>query len=134
MIQLFGYGAAGLAAALLLVPLCRYLAVRYGFVAAPRVDRWHQRPIAMLGGIAISVPVLLGGLTLPFAVMGVVLSSAFLMFLVGLIDDLVRLKPATKLVAEIGITSILLFFGFRLQWTESLLLDALITTIWIVGV
>src|SRR5437764_1061550 len=39
------------ALALALVPLCRQLAVRLGRVAQPRADRWHRRPIAVLGGV-----------------------------------------------------------------------------------
>ena len=46
------------AAALVLVPLCRLCALRLGFVAKPREDRWHTRPIALLGGVAIGMSVL----------------------------------------------------------------------------
>ena len=31
----------------------RELARRYGFVAKPKSDRWHKRPTAMMGGVAI---------------------------------------------------------------------------------
>ncbi|PYR25585.1 MAG: hypothetical protein DMF92_20290 [Acidobacteria bacterium] len=37
---------------LALVPLCRLFALRLGRVAHPRVDRWHQSPVALLGGVA----------------------------------------------------------------------------------
>ena len=43
---------AGFAASLALTPLCRKLAIRLGFVAKPRADRWHARPTALLGGVA----------------------------------------------------------------------------------
>ena len=33
--------------------LVRALARRLGFIAKPKSDRWHQRPTAMLGGMAI---------------------------------------------------------------------------------
>ena len=37
-----------------LVPLCRVAAVRLGYVARPRADRWHGRQTALFGGIAIA--------------------------------------------------------------------------------
>ena len=42
--------AASFVLALLLTPLVRAFARRYGFVAAPKSDRWHKKPSAMLGG------------------------------------------------------------------------------------
>src|SRR5437764_306394 len=50
-----------------LVPVCRHLAFRFGCVADPRADRWHGRPTALLGGVAISVslfPAAIGGFLL----------------------------------------------------------------------
>ena len=55
------------------------------------------------------------------------------MLVVGLADDLVVLKPYTKLVAEIAIASLFVFFGYRLSWSDSLILDTLLTMLWIVG-
>ena len=51
------------AVSLALVPVSRLLAVRFGYVAHPREDRWHHRPIALFGGVAIAVT-LAAGLTL----------------------------------------------------------------------
>ena len=55
------------------------------------------------------------------------------MFVVGLVDDVLALKPATKLIAQIALASVLLFFGYRLNWLESRLLDSLLTLVWVVG-
>ena len=33
--------------------IVRAAAYRHGFVAPPRKDRWHQKPTALMGGIAI---------------------------------------------------------------------------------
>ena len=52
----------------------------------------------------------------------------------GLIDDLLRLKASTKLIIQIVVASALLFFGFRLNWTQSLVGDAMLTLFWIVGI
>src|SRR6185295_14702304 len=55
------------------------------------------------------------------------------MFITGLVDDVLSLKPATKLIAQIGLASALLFFDYRLNWLESTTLDMLLTLVWIVG-
>src|SRR5205085_12450033 len=41
-----------------LVPVCRAAATRKGFVAPPRQDRWHTRPVPLFGGVAIAVTVI----------------------------------------------------------------------------
>ena len=53
------------------------------------------------------------------------------MFLIGVVDDVLNFKPSTKLIAEIAIASVLVFFGYRLGWTSSLTGDALLTLLWI---
>ena len=40
-----------------LVPVARLLATRSGYIAAQRADRWHQRPVALFGGVAIGLTV-----------------------------------------------------------------------------
>jgi len=127
---LFGVGVSAA-----LVPVCRALSFRLNCVARPTSDRWHKRPTPMLGGIAIVATVLVGALV--FGVGGKVselLLAGSLIFIVGFTDDLINLKPSTKLIAEIAVASVLVFFGFRLQWTASLTIDLLLTMIWIVGV
>jgi UDP-GlcNAc:undecaprenyl-phosphate GlcNAc-1-phosphate transferase len=118
-----------------LVPLCRRVALRSGYVATPRADRWHKKPTALLGGVAIAVAVLgLSALTGNARAMLLPLTAAALMFVVGVTDDVLSLKASTKLIAEIAVASLLVFFGYRLQWTTSLTLDTLLTLVWIVGV
>ena len=129
VIALLSFGVS-----LALVPACRALALAFGRTAAPREDRWHSRPTALFGGAAIFATVILvhmavaGPSTLPILITGV-----SLMFAVGLIDDFVSLKPYTKLVAELAIASLFVFFGYRLSWSSSLTLDTLLTMLWIVG-
>ena len=114
--------------------MCRAAAHRFGFTAKPRADRWHQRPTALLGGIGIAVTVLgLYTILVGAAALPVLGAGAALIFLVGLVDDLISLKPYTKLIAEITIASLFVFFGYRLAWTESLTIDTVLTMVWIVG-
>ena len=135
MTLLLGSYVAAFLTSLALVPACRYVARERGYVAKPTGDRWHTRPTPMLGGVALSVTVL--GLMVLFGqprALWVLLSAAGLMFAVGLADDVRSLRPLTKLIAEIAIASLLVFFGYRLQWVESLTGDTLLTLVWIVGI
>lgn len=117
-----------------LVPICRRLAVQYGAVARPRNDRWHREVIPLLGGIAVAVSFLFGALITGVAwTVTVPVVTVLLMAAVGLVDDLINLKPATKLVAQIALASTLVYFDFRLQWLDSRLLDSLVTVVWVVG-
>jgi UDP-GlcNAc:undecaprenyl-phosphate/decaprenyl-phosphate GlcNAc-1-phosphate transferase len=134
MLEILTSAAFACGLALALVPACRFAALRLGYVAKPRDDRWHSRPTALFGGIAITVTVL--GVHAAFAGfrnVGVLMAAAALMFSVGLVDDVITLKPYTKLVAEIAVASFVVYFGYRLSWVESLTLDTLLTLAWIVG-
>ncbi len=118
-----------------LVPLCRAIAVKKGFVARPRKDRWNNRPTALFGGVAIAVTVLalagMGGDIVPIALP---LLGGLLIFIVGLTDDIHALKPTTKLIAQIALSALFVFFGERLHWTEIAPIDMLLTIVWLVGV
>ena len=118
-----------------LVPVCKWIAVRVGCVSAPKADRWHQRPTPLLGGLAIVLPVLVGVIVSgDVAEHGTLVACAGLIALVGLLDDIVTLSPATKLVAQIALASVFVFMGYRLHWVESLTLDSLLTLFWVVGI
>jgi UDP-GlcNAc:undecaprenyl-phosphate GlcNAc-1-phosphate transferase len=133
--QVFGYVALGFAFSVALTPLCRSAAFRLGYVATPSGDRWHKKPTALLGGVAIGLSVLIGWFVSGAAVETLLLLVCGLGLLcVGLVDDIVSLKPSTKLVFQIVAASILVFSGYQLRWVESLTLDSLITILWIVGV
>ncbi len=134
MLILFLYASLAFGVSLGLVPICRVVARKYGFVASPRADRWHGRPTAFLGGVAIAASVL----SMHLVVIGVrgapvLFVAAAAIFLIGLVDDLVSLKPVTKLVFEIGVASFLVFFNYRLGWVTSLTLDTILTVFWIVA-
>jgi len=118
-----------------LVPLCRRLALRLGRVAHPRADRWHGRPVALLGGIAISLSLFttVSGFGLIEA-RPVLVGCALLAFATGLLDDVTRLKASTKLVVQIALASTLLFVGYRINWVGSITLDSLLTLVWVVGI
>src|SRR5687768_3414757 len=123
------------AVSLALVPIARAAARKFGLVAQPKADRWHKRPTALLGGVAIVITVLI---CVPLfddvRKQAVLLGCGFLIFIVGLIDDIVGLRPSTKMVAQISVASVFVFFQYRLTWTGSPPLDSLLTVLWVVGI
>ena len=126
--------ALALMLSLVFVPVAGMIARRIGFVAKPRPDRWHQKPVAMFGGAAIAASLFISVLVFHIHKDIVVLAAtAAGMCLVGLVDDVVSLKPATKLIAQIAGASVLLFFDYRLNWLHSYTLDLLLTLGWVVG-
>jgi UDP-GlcNAc:undecaprenyl-phosphate GlcNAc-1-phosphate transferase len=119
----------------ILTPICRLVARRAGFVEQPKKDRWHRRPTALCGGVAIVVATVAIGLTThPRLELLELLGCGVAIAAFGLADDVLSLKASTKLVAQITVASALLFFGYRLGWTQSMLGDAMLTLFWIVGI
>ena len=135
MTRLLTTFAVAFVVSLALVPMVRHLARTCGYIATPKKERWHKRPTPLLGGAALSLTVI--GLMLladhPEPVWAL-LVAAGVMFSVGLFDDLRSLKPSTKLVAQVAVASLLVFYGYRLEWVESLTGDTLLTLVWIVGI
>lgn len=118
-----------------LVPICQRVAERFGLVAKPKNDRWHRRATPMLGGVAIVLPVLVGRLFLdPKGDLWVLAAVGALISLIGLVDDVLSIKPSTKLIGQIVASAILLFFGYRLRWFDSSSLDMIATMIWLIGI
>ena len=119
-----------------LTPLVRSLARRWGFVAKPKTDRWHKRPTAMMGGVAIWLAVILTDLALvPHTSTGwVVVGAASFLFLVGLVDDWLHIKPYQKLFGQVIGAAAVVNYGLLLPWTRSLPVNMVITIFWLIGI
>ena len=128
--------AVSLVLALALTPVVRSLARRWGFVAKPKVDRWHKNPTAMMGGVGIWLTVVGTYLVLvPHTEQGwVVVGAASFLFFVGLIDDWLHVKPYQKLIGQIIGAAIVVNYGLVLPWTRSLPMNMLITIFWLIGI
>jgi UDP-GlcNAc:undecaprenyl-phosphate/decaprenyl-phosphate GlcNAc-1-phosphate transferase len=128
--------AAAFGLALLLTPLVRAFARRVGMVAVPKVDRWHKKPTAMLGGVAIWATVIICFFALiPHTVYGAVilLASTFL-FIVGLVDDVLHIKPYQKLIGQVLGSAFVVYYGLSLPWTGSILLNMALAIFWLIGI
>ena len=122
--------------ALGLTPVVRRLARRWGFVARPKVDRWHKNPTAMMGGVGIWLAVVATYIALvPHTGQGwVVIGAASFLFLVGLVDDLLHIKPYQKLIGQVIGAAIVVNYGLVLPWTRSLPANMVITIFWLIGI
>ena len=122
--------------ALLLTPLIRALARRIGAIAPPKQDRWHRTSTALLGGVAIWAAVLLPALLSGHIDRGALqaLIAGTSLFVLGLIDDFLNLQPSTKLTIQLLIACLLIAAAGPGVWTGVMLLDALISIAWIVGI
>ncbi len=116
--------------------LVREFARKKGIVAKPKLDRWHKKPTAMLGGLAIYLTTLT--ITLAFLPPGkelwVILGGSSFMFLVGLIDDIFHIKPYQKLIGQIISAAIVIGYGLVLPWTDSQVINIVFTAFWLIGI
>ena len=145
--------AASFLLCLVFTPVVRYFAIKKGWMAVPSEERWHKKPTALLGGIAIYLSVALPilffadfhSLTIHFkktadltthlpSVAAVIWIGITLLFVLGLLDDFFDIKPQTKLLGQILVGLMVTFLGFRLNWFHSQTLDTIVTIFWIVGI
>jgi UDP-GlcNAc:undecaprenyl-phosphate/decaprenyl-phosphate GlcNAc-1-phosphate transferase len=124
------------ALALALTPVVRLAARHFGLVAKPKTDRWHKKPTAMMGGVAIWLSVLITYVFfLPHtAHTWVIITVSSFLFFVGLIDDLIHTKPYQKLIGQIVGAAAVVNYGLTLPWTRSASVNIAITIFWLIGV
>lgn len=133
--------------------LCR-LGRRYGWLAHPREDRWHKKPIVLHGGAGFFPPFFLGALAIllyktgsiptwifvyslhspDYLLMVSLLFGSLIMFVTGLVDDLKTLRPATKLLCQLVAVSFFVYLGGIFPLTKIPYLDLLLTYFWFVGI
>ncbi|MCL4557255.1 MAG: hypothetical protein M1491_01225 [Deltaproteobacteria bacterium] len=118
------------------VPVVKRIAVSRDVLSHPKDDRWNNKHVPLLGGVAIYAATVL-----TFAVIGqtdqhsiVIVCGGTVVFVLGLIDDLWRLSPPVKLIVEITVSSLLIVAGLKLDITGNYAVDTVITIVWIVGI
>lgn len=128
--------AASAILALALTPIVRAFARSVGMIAKPKSDRWHKKPTAMLGGVAIWLSVVIGYfLFVPSSPYGwVILSASTFLFLVGLVDDLLNTKPYQKLIGQVMGSAFVIYYGLSLPWTRSSSVNVVLTIFWLIGI
>ena len=126
-------------------PLVRAIARRANLIAKPVADRWHEQPTPLFGGVAIYLGFIVGmalavwqfgiaynGFPVNWRIVGLV-SAATLMFLIGLVDDRFKLRPATKLIGQGMAAGILIVGGAIYEITPWPQINVVITVFWFIG-
>jgi len=142
------FGSA-LVVTLVLTPLVRETARRFGMVDKPDARRINKTPIPRGGGIAIVI-----GMFVTYGVFHAITGRPFVqgvsdvvsykmavlavaMSLLGLADDRFSLRPRWKLFGQLAIAALVWFWaglGFRILWPSlPAWVDCLLTVFWIVG-
>ena len=123
-------------ASVILTFAVRQTARRFGFVAKPKADRWHKKPTAMYGGIAIFLStVVMYAVFVPITLESlVILAGSSLLFIVGLVDDLLNIKPYQKLIGQLIGAGLIVGFGLQLPLTGNAVIDIWLTVFWLIGI
>jgi len=137
--HLWPIALVGFAISLGLTPVTRRLARRFGLLDQPGGRKAHAAPTPLLGGLAIYGAFILALLAFPswpqhILELGAILAGATWLALVGLIDDRNGLSPRTKFPAQFLAAFVVLASGITIDLTHSIILNDLITVLWIVGI
>jgi UDP-GlcNAc:undecaprenyl-phosphate GlcNAc-1-phosphate transferase len=120
---------------LLVTPLVIKLAHAKNWIVAPRTDRWHKKPTALMGGIAIFISFLIAFLiTGDGKIDWWLMLACSTMFVTGLIDDIYELQPIIKLLMQVVCTFLLIYDRYTfgndlLSWAGIPL-----TFFWVIGI
>ena len=111
------------------------------FVAAPRADRWHERPTPLIGGFGIFAG-LVAGVAAALAIgaapasreLLAIIGGTALLFVAGALDDAFSLGPLPKLAAQIGAALLVVFNGLTIQGLiGNDILAGAVAVLWLVG-
>ncbi len=119
-----------------LTPFVKKIALSRGHVARPKKDRWHKKDTALFGGIAIFLSFVIPYVFFvepSFENIGILI-CAVTIFGLGLFDDMVHIKPYTKLMGQIIVASLLVSFGVSIKIIPYPILSTPLTILWIVGI
>ena len=120
---------------LLFTPIVRRAMLKLGIVDHPCEDRWNAKSVALLGGTAIFISftlsvLLIIGLTRESFVL---LLGGGMIFVLGLLDDLVGTHPRVKLAVQVLIAFGVIYLGVVSKFLPYSWLNIFLTVFWIVG-
>ena len=151
MYPLFMLALSSFGAAFLLTPLCRNLAIRWGLVDQPDyIRKFHTRAVPRIGGISIFIAYLLSFTLLllspykfgniargDFDVVRNLFPAATIVFVTGLLDDLLRLKAWQKFAGQLAASAVAVWAGVQISGIAGHPLPSWcaipVTVLWLVG-
>src|SRR5258708_36222051 len=121
-----------------MMPVAKAVSIRFGIVAQPSTDRPHEKPTALLGGVAV-----LAGFVVAIGIVGILsglpshsipwlAGFAIAMCIVGLLDDIVDLRPRNKLMLELAAICVLVWWGPQLDFFPYHAVNIALTIFWLV--
>lgn len=136
-----------LAIVLILTPLMRKIALSIDFVDRPNsAHKTHKEAVPYLGGVAIVIgtlatfyfPLISRSQEREIILVSTVMGPAIILAIVGLIDDLCSLNPATRFVAQsiagTAVAGLVVFSNSSGNPTGNTIVDLTLSVLWIVGV
>lgn len=122
-------------ASLLFTPVVIKIARQKGLVAKPSADRWHSKPTALFGGVAIFAAAVTASLFFLHSESQFtgVLCGAVIIFVAGVYDDLHPLKPSTKFVIQLVAACLFTAIFYKTNRPELPLLIPF-AILWITGI
>ncbi len=125
----------------LLMPVVINLAYKLKILDAPDARKVHEAPTPKLGGIAVFIAFIVVGM--PSGLTGekvdYILAASFIIWVVGAWDDISELSAKFRLFAQLLATAILMYGGVFLEIVPNsvpggIIVDILLTSIWIIGI
>jgi len=132
--------------------LVRAIGRKCFLLSKPRKDRWNTRAVVLHGGLGFFPVFMFASIYLlidPFEANKesvilqyehavklniVMLIGSFFMFVLGWVDDVLDIKPITKIVIQFVVASTFIFSGGVFHFSESTIIDYAITYLWIIGI
>jgi UDP-GlcNAc:undecaprenyl-phosphate GlcNAc-1-phosphate transferase len=113
------FGILSLLFTLILIPILKKIAVKINLVDKPNFRKLHQEPVPLVGGIAVAITffMLMGIQFLLFSHITEYLpifTSAFLLLIMGVIDDKMDLKAKYKLAIQLLLSFIIASSSIRI--------------------
>lgn len=126
--------------AFLLTKIVRHVAKRLKVLDQPEERKIHERPIPLLGGLAIYISyVVTIFLNFSFSIelKGLIIGGT-LILLIGLLDDIKGVSAKWKLIGQLVATCVLIFFGVKLSFLPNTWWgyggEVILTIIWVLGI
>lgn len=121
---------AALIAGLIITPLVRRVAIARGFVDRPGGRKLHQNPIALGGGAAVFMALMIGCATAAmvsfangfplwgtgeYSQLAVLFASCVCIVILGLIDDAFRIRGRYKLMGQLAVAAMIVYSGAMIE-------------------
>ncbi len=124
----------------LCIPVVRRIAQRLNIVDNPDARKIHKTPTALLGGVAVYIAfasAIIYTNSYSLELKGVAV-GATIVFIAGLIDDIVCLRARLKMFIQIIAVSIMIYYGVVADFLPNVwwghVLEITITFIWMLGI